>query len=84
MLSLNLKSVILAKRTGLSDTIFGDSGMLNDIYYHELDSSTPGVCVVSDDGKLTWSPVKITRSCVKLPVIMTLSQLRIPLRILKT
>ena len=33
--------------------------------YHELDSSTPGVCVVSDDGKLTWSSVKITRSCVK-------------------
>ena len=23
------------------------------------------MCVVSDDGKLTWSPVKITRSCVK-------------------
>ena len=61
MLSLNL----LAKRTKLSDTISGDSGTLHDIYYHELDSSTPGVCVVSDDGKLTWSPVKITRSCVK-------------------
>ena len=40
--------------------------MLHDVYYHELDSSTPGVCVViiSDDGKLTWSLVKITRSYV--------------------
>ena len=57
--------MILAKRTSLSDTISRDSGTLHDIYYRELDSSTPGVCVVSDDGKLTWSPVKITRSCVK-------------------
>ena len=36
-----------------------------DVYCHELDSSTPCVCVVSDDGKLTWSPVKTTRSYVK-------------------
>ena len=36
-----------------------------DVYCHDLDSSTPCVCVVSDDGKLTWSPVKTTRSYVK-------------------
>lgn len=57
--------MMLAKRTSLSDTVAGDAGALHDVYYHELDSNTPGVCVVSDDGKLTWSPVKITRSCVK-------------------
>ena len=57
--------MIRAKRTSLSDTISGDSGALHDVYYHELDSSTPGVCVDSDDGKLTWSSIKITRFCVK-------------------
>ena len=39
--------MILAKRTSLSDTISGDSGVLHDVYYHELDSSTSGVCVVA-------------------------------------
>jgi hypothetical protein len=40
---------MLTKRTNLNDTISGDAGALHDVYYHELDSNTPGVCVVGDN-----------------------------------
>ena len=30
-----------------------------------MTSNTPGICVESGDGKLSWSPVKLTRTGVK-------------------
>ena len=40
------------------------SQSLSDVNYHELDNSTPALCVESGD-KLFWSPIKITRNYVK-------------------
>ena len=38
-----------------------------DIYYYdsELDSNNPGICCERSDGTLSWSPVKVTKECIK-------------------
>ena len=47
----------------LSDAVIVDS---SNVYYQELeDSPTPGVCVESDGGTSTWSPIKISKRHVK-------------------
>ena len=47
----------------LSDAVIVDS---SNVYYQELeDSPTPGVCVESDGGTSTWSPIKVSKSRVK-------------------
>ena len=52
-----------AKKMSLNDSTIEDPQ--SDVFYHELDSNTPGVCVESGDGKLSWSPIKMTSNCVK-------------------
>ena len=37
----------------------------SEVYCYELDSNTPGVCVESGGGKLSWSPIRMTSNCVK-------------------
>ena len=37
------------------------------IYHHDETSDRPGVCVVrDDDGKLCWSPIKVSKRAVKV------------------
>ena len=54
----------LEKKLNLNDSILDNTQSLSDVNYRELDNSIPGVCVESGD-KLVWSPIKITRNCVK-------------------
>ena len=37
----------------------------SNVFYQELDSHSPGVCVEHDDGVLSWSPLNISRGFVK-------------------
>lgn len=54
----------LAKRIGsLRDAIIDDSQ--SEVFYYQLDDNSPGVCVENGVGKLLWSPIKISRTCVK-------------------
>ena len=55
----------LAKKMSLNDAIDIIDDPSSDVYYYERDSNTPGVCVESGDGMLSWSPVKLTRTGVK-------------------
>jgi hypothetical protein len=36
-----------------------------DTYYYELDSNNPGICCERSDGTLSWSPVKVTKECIR-------------------
>ena len=59
----------------LSDAVIVDS---SNVYYQELeDSPTPGVCVESDGGTSTWSPIKISKvmsnQLVATPAMMILT-----------
>ena len=54
----------LAKKMSLSDAIVIIDDPSSDVYYYEV-NNTPDVCVESGDRKLSWSPVKLTRTGVK-------------------
>ena len=56
-----------AELTLAMDEVLSDVDMYSPVFYHEVKDS-PGVCVDRGDGSFDWSPIKISKSAVKVGV----------------